>query len=277
MTQYSSPFCLIRFLFTTILFSILLPANAQQKKIVPKKTPALPIISRLPDSFSKRSLEEIENPYGLEEGSNTRVEYSVLARDTGFLNIGSYRIRISGFTKIEHQEISGKIKFPDSLSFVAIVFLQDGEPRDTVVLKGTKPSASLINKLEKKPANADPYAWQQLNRTLGFGNDCPPGDCRRHFITITKSNRLIKVIEPEEMPKILPRIHSSLDALFAITKRNHLPTAKTAKIKDGFLILLNEKISDCPIDFADVLYKVSFTGKIEKLGMVITKKTTLCH
>lgn len=277
MTQYSSPFFLIRFLLTTALTSVLLPTIAQEKKIPSQKKPALPVISRLPDSFSKRSLEEIENPYGLEEGSNTRVEYSVLARDTGFLNIGAYRIRISGFTKIEHQEVSGKIKFPDSLTFVALIFLQEGEPRDTVVLKGAKPSAALINKIQKSQSDIDPYAWQQLNQTQGFGNDCPPGDCRRHFIAITKSNRLIKVIEPEEMPRILPRIHSSLAAVFAISKRNHLPTAKTAKIKDGFLVLLNEKISDCPIDFADVLYKVSFTGKIEKLGMVISKRTTLCH
>jgi hypothetical protein len=222
-------------------------------------------------------LEEIENPYGLEEGSNTRIEYSALAKDTGFLNIGSYRIRISGLTKREHQEISGKIKFPDSLSFVAMVFLQDGEPRDTIILKGTKPSAALINKLQKRPADIDPYAWQQINRTLGFGNDCPPGDCRRHIIAITRSNKMIKVTEPEEMVKILPRIHSELDAVFAISKRNYLPTTKTARIKEGYLVLMNEKISDCPINYADVLYKVSFTGKIERMGMVITKKTTLCH
>jgi len=277
MTQYSSTMCIIRFLFTTALFSVLLPANAQQKKISPKTTASLPIITRLADSFAKRSLEEIENPYGLEEGSNTRIEYSALSRDTGFLNMGAYRLRLSGFTKRQHQEISGKIKFPDSLSFVAIVFFQDGDPKDTVILRGIKPSDAVINKLQKRPADINPYAWQQLNRTMGFGNDCPPGDCRRHFIAITKSNRLIKVIEPEEMTKILPRIHSELDAVFAITKRNHLPTAKTAKIKDGFLVLLNEKISDCPINYADILYKVSFTGKIEKLGMVITKKTTLCH
>jgi hypothetical protein len=259
------------------LFSILMPAIAQQKKIPPKKKPTSPIIGLLPDSFAKRSLEEIENPYSLEEGSNTRTEYSVLARDTGFLNVGAYRIRISGFSKIEHQEVSDKIRFSDSLTFVAVVLLQDGVPRDTIILKGTKPSAALINKLQKRPADIDPYAWQQLNRTQGFGNDCPPGDCRRHFIAITKTNRLIKVVEPEEMSKIQPRIHSDLDALFAITKRNLVPTAKTAKINDGFLVLLNEKISDCPIDFADILYKVSFTGKIEKLGMVITKRTTLCH
>jgi hypothetical protein len=269
--------CIIRFLFTTALFSVLLPANAQQKKIPPQKKPALPVIIRLPDSFAKRSLEEIENPYGLEEGSNTRVEYSALSRDTGFLNIGAYKINIPGFTKIEPQEIIGKIKFSDSLRFVAIVNLQNGEPRDTIVLKGIKPAAALINKLQKRPADIDPYAWQQINRTLGFGNDCPPGDCRRHFIAITRSNRLIKVAEPEEMVKILPRIHSELDAVFAISKRDYLPTAKTARIKDGFLVLLNEKISDCPINYSDVLYKVSFTGKIERLGMVITKKTTLCH
>jgi hypothetical protein len=277
MTRYNSAIYIIRVLFTTALFSVLLPAMAQQNKIPPQKKPALPVIIKLPDSFSKRSLEEIENPYGLEEGSNTRVEYSVLTRDTGFLNIGAYRIRISGFTKIEYQEITGKIKFPDSLGFVAMVFLQDGEPRDTVVLKGTKPSGTLINKLEKRPADTDPYAWQQLNRTLGFGNDCPPGDCRRHFIAITRSSRLIKVIEPEEIIKILPRVQTALDAVFAITKQNHVPTAKTARIKDGYLVLLNEKISDCPINFADILYKVSFTGKIERLGMVITKRTTLCH
>ena len=251
--------------------------QAQQKNIPAKKQLPQPIITKLPESFSNRSLEEIENPYALEEGTNTRKEYSALAQDTGFLNIGAYRIRLSGFTKWEHQDIVGKIKFPESLSFVAIVYLQNGEPRDTIALKGTKPTATLIKKLEKKPAAIDPYAWQQLNRTIGFGNDCPPGDCRHHFIAISRSNRLIKVTEPMEMPRILPRIRSAQDALFAIIKKDYLPTAKTAKTQEGYLLLINEKISDCPINYADILYKVSHSGKIERLGMVITKRTTLCH
>lgn len=249
-----------------------------QKKTIPQKTKTPPaIITRLPDAFSKRSLEEIENPYALEEGSNTRIEYSILARDTGYLNIGAYRIRINGFSKMDYQEAKGKLRFPDSLRFVAVVHTQNGEPTDTIILKGTKPSSTLISRLNQKPPDIDPYAWQQLNRTMGFGNDCPPGDCRRHFIALTASGRLIKVNDPQEMTKILPRIHGATDALFYVVKKNHLPTAKTARIRDGFLVVINEKISDCPINFADVLYKVSFAGKTERMGLVITKRTTLCH
>jgi hypothetical protein len=268
---------IIQNLIGICMITFAIPTLAQQKPLPVKKSVPLPVITTLPASYAKRSLDEIENPYHLEEGSNTRTEYSMLARDTGYLEIGNYRIRVSAFTKMEHQEITGKIKFPDSLVYVAMVSTQNDESRDTIILKGNKPSSTLIAQLQKKPADIDPYAWQQLNQTMGFGNDCPPGNCRHHFIAITRTKRLIRVSEPQEITKILPRISTAADAAFAIIKRSHLPTVKTAAIKGGFLVLINEKIGDCPIDFADVLYKVSSTGKQERLGMVITKRTTLCH
>lgn len=261
----------------TGLQGFVLMSHAQKKMIPQKSKDPLPVITMLPDSYSKRSLEEIENPYALEEGTNTRKEYSVLAKDTGYLNIGAYRIRINGFSRMDYQEAKSKLRFPDSLRFVAVVHTQNGEPTDTIILKGIKPSSALISRLNQKPPDVDPYAWQQLNRTMGFGNDCPPGECRRHFIAITASGRLIRVNDPQEMTKIMPRIQSATDALFHVVKKNELPTAKTARVSDGFLVIINEKISDCPINFADVLYKVSFTGKTERMGMVITKRTTLCH
>lgn len=277
MNDSNTAIKVIQNLIGICMIVLAIPTLAQQKPTSEKKPVQLPVITTLPASYAKRSLDEIENPYHLEEGSNTRTEYSMLARDTGYFEIGNYRIRVSAFTKMEHQELAGKIKFPDSLIYVAMVSTQNDESRDTIILKGIKPSPTLITRLQQKPADIDPYAWQQLNQTMGFGNDCPPGNCRHHFIAITRTKQLIRVTEPQEIIKILPRISNVTDAVFAIIKRTHIPTVKTAAIKGGYLVVVNEKIGDCPIDYADVLYKISTAGKQERLGMVITKRTTLCH
>lgn len=263
--------------------------DSLKKAYAVKKQPALkkqidamelalgPTWGSLGKEYAKRSLEEMENPYAIEEGTNNRVDYSVATKDTGRLNIGAYWINLSRFYTYKQESIINSLSFPDSLVYVAIVNKRGDDHSDTTIIRGRQPDAMLIKKLQKKPANIDAYAWQELSRQQGFGNDCPPGNCTHYFIAITKTKRLIKVSNPDNLVKILPKIKTGHDAFFSIVKNDYWPRGKYAKTTDGFLVLLNEKITNCPIHYADVLYKVGFDGKISQLGRVITQKTMLCN
>lgn len=263
--------------------------DSLKKVYTVKKQPALkkqidamelalgPTWGNLDKSYGKRSLEEIENPHAIEEGANDRIDYSVVAKDTGRLNIGEYWINLSRFYSYKQESIINSLSFPDSLVYVAIVNNRGDDSFDTTIIRGKKPDPLLIKKLQQRPAAIDPYAWQELSRKQGFGNDCPPGNCTHYFIAITKTRRLIKVSNPDELGKILPRIKTGNDAFFSVVKNDYWPRGKYAKTKDGFLVLLNEKITNCPIHYADILYRIGFDGKISQLGRVITQKTLLCH
>lgn len=263
--------------------------DSLKKAYAVKKQPALkkqidalelalgPVWGNLDKSYAKRSLEEMENPHAIEEGANNRVDYSVATKDTGRLNTGAYWINLSRFYTYKQESIINSLSFPDSLVYVAIVNNRGDDHSDTTIIRGRQPDAVLIKKLQKKPANIDAYAWQELSRQQGFGNDCPPGNCTHYFIAITKTKRLIKVSNPDKLVKILPKIKTGNDAFFSIVKNDYWPRGKYAKTTDGFLVLLNEKITNCPIHYADVLYKVGFDGKISQLGRVITQKTMLCN
>ena len=263
--------------------------DSLKKVYAVKKQPALkkqidamelalgPIWLSLGKEYAKRSLEEIENPYAIEEGSNNKIDYSVVKKDTGHLNIGGYRINLSRFYHFKQESVTGSLSFPDSLVYVAIVNNRGDDHSDTTIIRGRQPDAMLINRLQKKPANIDAYAWQELSRQQGFGNDCPPGNCTHYFIAITRTKKLIKVVNPDDLVKILPKIKTGNDAFFSIVKNDYWPRGKYAKTTDGFLVLLNEKITNCPIHYADVLYRVGFDGKVSQLGRVITQKTMLCN
>ncbi len=291
----------MKIITSILLLGIAFQANAQRvtyslhqldslkKTYAAKKQPALkkqidamelalgPTWGNLEKEYAKRSLEEIENPYAIEEGANNKIDYSFVKKDTGRLNIGSHWINLARFYNFKQESIMSSLSFPDSLVYVAIVNNRGDDSFDTTIIRGKKPDPLLIKKLQQRPAAIDPYAWQELNRKLGFGNDCPPGNCTHYFIAITKSKRLIKVSNPDDLAKILPSIKTGNDAFFSIVKNDYWPRGKYAKTKDGFLVLLNEKITNCPIHYADVLYRVGFDGKVSQLGRVITQKTLLCN
>lgn len=298
---FSSKTYQMKLLTSILLLGIVFQANAQKNSITQltldslkkvytaKKQPALkkqidamelalgPTWGNLEMEFAKRSLEETENPYAIEKSTNNSIDYSVVNKDTGRLNIGAYWINLARFYNYKQESIMGSLSFPDSLVYVAIVNNRGEDSFDTTIIRGKKPDPLLIKKLQQRPAAIDPYAWQELNRKQGFGNDCPPGNCTHYFIAITKTKRLIKVSNPDDLVKILPRIKTGNDAFFSIAKNDYWPRGKYAKTKDGFLLLLNEKISNCPIDYADVLYQIDNNGKQVQLGRVITQKTMLCH
>jgi hypothetical protein len=250
---------------------------ALKKKIDSLEGLLYPPMVRLKKTEAGQSIEELENPYNIEERSQSAMDYSVLKNDTGFLNIGEYRINLSRFTNYKQESIIKSLSFPDSLVYIAIVSNRGDDSFDTTIIRGKKPDPLLIKKLQRKPTEIDAYAWQELSRKQGFGNDCPPGNCTHYFIAITSTKRLIKVSNPDDLLKILPRLKTGNDAYFHIVKNDYWPRGKYAKTKNGFLVLLNEKISNCPIDYADVLYQVDYNGKLVQLGRVITQKTMLCH
>jgi len=250
---------------------------AIKKKIDSLEGLLTPAIIRLENVFENNSIEALENPYKIEERSNSTIDYSALKKNIGFLNIGEFRINLSRFTNYKQESIIKSLSFPDSLVYVAMVKNHGDDKFDTIIIRGKKPDPLLIKKLQQRPAAIDPYAWQEIRRKEGFGNDCPPGNCTHYFIAITKTKRLIKVSNPDDMFKILPSIKTGNDAFFQVVQNDYRPKGKYIKTKDGFMVLLNEKISNCPIDYADVLYQVDNDGKLVMRGRVITKKTMLCN
>jgi hypothetical protein len=79
------------------------------------------------------------------------------------------------------------------------------------------------------------------------------------------------------MNKLIPRTKNPYDAWFVLENARYWPRGKFAKVKDGYLVLVNKKTRDCQIDYADILYHVHENGSSEELGRVLTQKTTLCH
>ena len=239
-----------------------------------------PLLISVKDEVKSMSLEEMENPYNLTMRPRNDSDYTALNRKSGMYRIGEVSINLSKFRTFEKNIDLARLSFSDSLVYVATVFVNGTNSseefkEDTVLMRGENPRdwksiKNISDELDQEP-------WRLRKTAQGFGNDCPPGICTHYFIAVTKSGFLINVKSVDEINKILPVVKTQNDALFLLTLSTNFPNGKYAKTKEGYLILLNRKISDCPIDFADILYQVDKKGKITNLGKVITRKTGLCN
>ena len=222
------------------------------------------------------SLEEMENPYKLETRKRNDSNFTALTRTSGMYRIGEYQIDMSKFK--DAREINRNYSFASALNYVAVVRVNgssgmgDELKYDTTVLFGKKPSAFVST---ETPLDPSPWKFKLFNE--GFGNDCPPGVCTHFFIASNSMNELITAMNLEQLKNIIPVIKKPADAVLFVRQDTAPIDGKYAKTNDGYLVLVNRTISECPIDYADILFHVTKKGEIKQLGLVITKKTALCH
>lgn len=231
------------------------------------------IISKLPDSLLAIPAVERYERYQLEITDGRSGDSSSLNKKNGLLDIGDYRVNLLFFTDFIQEAVFQKLSWPDSLLYVAEVATGRNETNDTSVLYSkvlTKAQKTRLKATKKRTAFDDVYF------NYGFGNDCPPGDCKHYFIGLTSRNNIIRAVNPGELKKLLPRVRNPYDAWFLLEGAFYWPKGKYAKVDDGYLLLLNKRTRDCQIDYADILYHVNLKGKVEELGRVLTQKTNLC-
>lgn len=239
-----------------------------------------PAMISVKQEVSKLSLEEMENPYNLTMRQRNDSDYSAIQKTAGFYRIGEVKINLAKFKFLDTKFNVSSLSFSDSLIYTAIVRVRgtassEDYNEDTILISGEQ----ILNwkELKKMGTEADPEPWKMKSEVKGFGNDCPPGICTHYFIAVTKSGYIINANNIESLSQMIPIVTTPYDALFFIALNTYFPQGKFAKNQDGYLILLNESISDCPIDYADILYQVDRYGKVKELGRVITRKTALCH
>ncbi len=237
-----------------------------------------PAMISVKQEVSKLSLEEMENPYNLTMRLRNDSDYSAIERSAGLYRIGDVKINLTKFKFLDSKFNVSSLSFSDSLIYTAIVRVRGSSSsedyqEDTILMRGE----NIVKWEDLKNVEANQEPWKIKSETKGFGNDCPPGICTHYFIAVTKSGFILNANSIESLGQMIPIVKSPYDALFYIALNTYFPPARFAKTRDGFLILLNKSISDCPIDYADILYHVDHYGKVKELGRVITRKTALCN
>jgi hypothetical protein len=232
------------------------------------------IIMKLPDSLLAIPADERYNRHGLEIVDGRSENKSALDWHEGLLDIGDYRINLSAFSDFAQEAFFNKLSWPDTIIYVAEISTGRGMGNDTTVLFSRQLTPTQKNRLKQAPKSA---GYDDFNQPSGFGNDCPPGDCKHYFIGLSTRNKITQVNNPSDMNKLIPLVKNPYDAWFVLENSSYWPRGKFAKLKDGYLVLMNKKTRDCQIDYADILYHVHENGISEELGRVLTQKTTLCH
>jgi hypothetical protein len=237
-----------------------------------------PAMISVKQEVSKLSLEEIENPHNLTMRQRDDSDYSSIQKTAGFYRIGDVKINLAKFKFLDPKFNVSSLSFSDSLIYTAIVRVRGSSSsedyqEDTVLMGGE--NILKWEGLKNIESNLEPRKIK--SETKGFGNDCPPSICTHYFIAVTKSGYVFNVNTSESLSKMIPVIKTPYDAVFYINLNTYFPQARFAKTQHGYLILLNKSVSDCPIDYADILYHVDHSGKVKELGRVITRKTALCH
>jgi len=256
-----------------ILFIFPFVIGYSQTKIG-KKDSQDAVISKLPDSLLAIPTDERYEMYKLEIEDGRSADSSSLNRTKGMLDIGDYRINLGFFSDFAQEAFFNKLSWPDTIVYVAKVSTGRGMENDTTVLFSRQLTPTQKNRLKQVPKRA---GFDDFNQPAGFGNDCPPGNCKHYYIGLSTRNKITQVNNPSDMNKLIPFIKNPYDAWFVLENSSYWPRGKFAKLKDGYLVLLNKKTRDCQIDYADILYHVHENGMSEELGRVLTQKTTLCH
>lgn len=236
----------------------------------------LPVLMQVKEGDTSYPDDQVEDRFGLNEKEPENKDHSFLHQDSGQVRFGRHWIELSKFTPFKNQSILQSLSFPDSLSYVAMVKVRKGDYRDTIDLKGRRPSPKSILSLQQQWRKANHIPMGAENED-GFGSDCPPGDCSHYFFAVDKKGKLIKADREGSAKLLIPKVKTPEDALFAIHMNDHYARGKYADTGDGFLILANENISHCPIRYADVLYYVNQHGSISVLGKILSQTTNLCY
>lgn len=222
-------------------------------------------------------------PTPVERGRETE-DRSVLHQKKGIFTFGTTKVNLEDFHSLElPQNWFTKISFRTDLLLLARVENRgrsEKESGDTVWIK--KPSRTILKKAlkiykNKKDKDKNRYGWDFINRR-GMGSHCPPSQCYHYFIAYTSKGEWIEIREERDINKLIPAVKSYWDAVFLISNDiygiNRMLFSSTNK---GWQILLNDRIRDCPITYADKLYIVDNKGAVNELGSNVSRVTNLCY
>lgn len=202
----------------------------------------------------------------------------------GLLSIGDTAIEMKEFSyvesKINFSDLTLNTKFSSIFRINACGALSftdtTNRSADTVVLKGCKLSNEEKIFLARKWKSEQNFeALYESRSQSGFGMDHPPSPCFHFYAAITPGGEFSVVLNRREVSMIIPRVQSITDACFMIDD-NLWIRCKYKKIESGYLILINERIRDCTVTYADRLYRVTTEGEVLLLGETITSVTNLC-
>jgi hypothetical protein len=209
------------------------------------------------------------DPEKVEGDSN----YTALNCSSGLYVIGDTLIDLSGF-KIHQEEIElSALHFDKKFTVICLIRTrgqggyESDYKEDTVVVLGRKKQ---LKKLRTPPSA------NLLLPEYSFKSNCPPMVCGRYYLAADKKHVKVEIRSPNELSQLVPEIKTEIDAFFLIDDRA-FQKGKFQRVNDGYLILVNKVVSQCRIQYADLLYHVSFAGKITALGQNITQVTRLCY
>lgn len=212
------------------------------------------------------------------EHEREEADRSVLKQKNGVFKFGENNINLTDFHAIKLEKGWHK-----NLSFrkdvVALARIESrNEHEDTLWLKGAKNPGlkkSLNRYKTKKERNSYRYG---PSYGRGMGSHCPPGQCFHYFLALTGKGEWIELRSEGELTKILPEVKNDWDAVFLTTADLYaFEPILASRSANGWQLLLNTRVRDCPITYADKLIGISKKGQVMELGSTTSRVTKLCY
>lgn len=147
--------------------------------------------------------------------------------------------------------------------------------------------ATIARNLYRHPAPVKrmPDTAVLAKAATGFATTCPPHSCAWYISAVQKSKK-ISVTNLRQMSAFLGAIDNKFDAYLWLQSQDlaesrAIPLTTTRKlfyrqVKDGFLLKLNMRISDCFITYADVTWFVGSDKKVVLIRSVVTSVSQSC-
>lgn len=193
------------------------------------------------------------------------VDYSAMEKKSGIYVIGDTAIHLDSFAfhnvELKYNAVSFDKKF---LHIAQISF---GHRRDTVMIKGSKKSLKTKRQLNSY------MTYEQ--ESSGFINRCPPGRCYHYYVGVKGNGKRVSANNLRELRVLIPVVKKVSDAFFLIDD-NNFQKGRYYKAGGSYYILINKRVQDCHMTFADILYRVDADGSVTELGRNITEITNLC-
>jgi hypothetical protein len=200
--------------------------------------------------------------------------YTFINHEKGKYRIGDTVIERSNFKSFQGDKLSsGSISFNKKLLYLAQIAIRreaynpEENLGDTTIIFGT---TKMIKPFVKKRKMG--FYDQQYS---GFPNNCPPSQCFHYYIGINNAKMLVKAFNRTDLKKLIPKVITPADAFFFVEDNPYI-SGIYALSKKGYLVLINTKVRDCPMTFADKLYFVDFKGNVTEMGENTTQITRLC-
>lgn len=192
-------------------------------------------------------------------------------RDTALNNwlnnqLSQGQTKVDSILKIKYfNDTVGFINFPNSLLLDSLIpneaisywelNLNSGDENFTNLYKSTKGENKLSN---------DTFVLTKANSS--FGTVCPPSSCSWYISTKLKNGKTETVTDWRTLSTFIGKIDNQFDAYlwltcFNVSPSQNIPLKVSTSLKykiinDGYLILVNRRVGDCPIVNADILYFV---------------------